>query len=142
MLYTPINSLGKYIMAINYTIHSAQEHVHVIGTGELLMPEMIAIVDAIAEDPAFEPSFNIIFDLLNGNYTAELRDGDDFVKTLNRRMPDFQNKFALIVPPHLHVIAKLYSVLAAVGGFDRMKCFLSLDDAFEWCGIEQPPSST
>ncbi len=101
------------------------------------MPEMIAVVDAIAEDPEFNSDYSVIFDLRKANYTAELRDGDDFVSALKRRIPDFQNKFVLVVPKHLHVLAKLYSVLATVGGFDQMKCFLDLDEASDWCGLQK-----
>jgi hypothetical protein len=122
-------------MAIDYTIHKNERYVHVIGTARQTMPEMIAVVDAIAENPEFDSSYPVIFNLRNGDYTAELRDGDDFIAAIRRRLPDFQDKFALVVPPHLQVLAKLYSVLAAAGGFDRMQCFLDLEEAMDWCGI-------
>jgi hypothetical protein len=99
------------------------------------MPDMIAVVDAVAEDPDFDSSYSVIFDLLKGDYTAELRDGDDFVKALRRRMPDFQNRFALLVPKHLHALGRLYCVLAAVGGFDRANCFTDSKEAKAWCRI-------
>ena len=124
-------------MAIDYTIYADQGYVHVVGIGKQTMPEMVAVVDAIAEDPEFNFSYSVIFDLRKGNYTAELRDGEDFVSVLKRRMEQFQNKFALLVPETLHVLAKLYSVLATVGGFDRMKCFLDIEKAKEWCGITE-----
>ena len=123
-------------MPLQYEINPADETVHVIGTGMLLMPEMIAVVDEVAEDPAFHPDFCMLFDLRDGDYNAELRDGDAFVAALKRRMSNFQNRFALIVPPHLHFLAKLYSVLAEVGGFDQMKCFTDMDEARKWCGCQ------
>ncbi len=123
-------------MGISYTIHPDQQYVHIVATGRQYMPEMIATVDAVAEDPAFDSSYCVLFDLQDGDYTAELQDGEDFVAALKRRIPDYQNKFALIVPQHLQVLAKLYSVLAAVGGFDRMQCFLDIDEAREWCGLD------
>lgn len=124
-------------MAIDYTIHPEQRYVHVAGIGKQSMPEMIAVVDAVADDPEFHSDYNVLFDLQKGDYTAELRDGDDFVVALKRRIPDFQNLFILLVPKHLHVLAKLYSVLAAAGGFDRMKCTTDMDEALEWCGIRK-----
>ena len=123
-------------MTISYTIHPEQCYVHVIGVGQQTMGEMIAVVDALAEDLTFNPNYSVIFDISNGDYTAELKDGDEFVAALKRRMSDFKNKFALVVPPHLQVLAKLYSVLATVGGFDRMQCFLDIDQARQWCGIQ------
>lgn len=124
-------------MAIGYTIHPEERYVHVVGIGHQNMADMTAVVDAVVDDPAFSPRYNVIFDLREGDYTAELQDGDDFVKALKRRMPDFQNHFILLVPQHLHVLAKLYSVLAKAGGFNRMKCSLDLDEALEWCGINK-----
>jgi hypothetical protein len=124
-------------MAIDYTIHPEQRYAHVTGIGKQSMPEMIAVVDAVADDPEFNSDYHVLFDLKKGNYTAELRDGDDFVVALKRRMPDFQNLFILLVPKDLHVLAKLYSVLAAAGGFDRMKCTTDLDEALGWCGIQK-----
>lgn len=124
-------------MAIDYTIYQEQQYVHIIGTGEQTMPEMIAAVDAVANDPGFNSGYNVILDLRNADYTAELRDGDEFVTALKRLMPDFQNLFVLLVPQHLHVLAKLYSVLAAAGGFERMKCTVDINDALEWCDIDK-----
>ena len=120
---------------LSYIIHTAERTVHVIGIGQLKMPEMIAVVDAVADDPAFCSKFCVLFDLSHGDYRAELSDGDSFVKALMRRKEFFENKFALIVPEHLHFLAKLYSVLAATGGFDRMKCFTDFNTAREWCGL-------
>jgi hypothetical protein len=122
-------------MAINYTLHSTERYVHIEAIGPQTMPDMIAVVDAVADDPNFESGYSVIFDLLKGDYTAELRDGDDFVQALKRRIPDFQNRFALIVPKHLHALGKLYSILAALGGFNRMNCFVDPDEARTWCGI-------
>jgi hypothetical protein len=124
-------------MSIDYTIYPEQQYAHVICIGKQTMPEMIATVDAVADDPEFNSGYNLIFDLQDGDYTAELRDGDDFVVALKRRMPDFRNLFILVVPKHLHVLAKLYSVLAAAGGFDRMKCTVDMTEAFEWCDIRK-----
>ncbi|MCK4563257.1 MAG: hypothetical protein KAU94_01125 [Verrucomicrobia bacterium] len=123
-------------MEIPYTIYPEQRYVHAVGNGKQTMEEMISVVDAVAEDPRFDSGYSMLFDLRKADYTAELRDGDDFVVALKRRIPDFQDKFALLVPEKLHVLAKLYSVLAAVGGFDRMKCFLDIDKAKAWCDIQ------
>jgi hypothetical protein len=121
--------------SLTYTIYPESRMVHAIGIGQLKMPAMIDVVDAIAEDPAFHSDYCVLFDLRNADYRAELSDGDAFVTALMRRKEFFQSKFALIVPEHLHFLAKLYSVLAATGGFDRMKCFTDIKAAREWCGL-------
>ena len=121
--------------AINYEVLSDDGYVHVTGTGQLSMPAMIDTVDAIAEDPAFCSDYSVIFDLRDADYEAELSDGDAFIKALTRRKEQYGNRFALVVPAHLLFLAKLYSVLASTGGFDRMSCFTDIDAAREWCGL-------
>jgi len=122
-------------MAIHYTIHPEERYVHIKAFGPQTMADMIAVVDQVAEDPRFLSDYCVIFDLLSGDYTAELRDGDDFVAALKRRSADFQNRVALLVPKSLHALGKLYSVLAAVGGFNRMNCFTDCGEAMAWCGM-------
>jgi hypothetical protein len=119
--------------SITYTIDPQKAHVRIVGTGDCTMPEMIKAVDRVAEDPAFVEEFSVILDLTGGNYTAELNDGDAFVTALKRRKDQFRGKFALAVPTWLLFLAKLYCVLAEVGGFARMKCFTSIEDASKWC---------
>jgi hypothetical protein len=120
---------------LTYTIYPESRMVHVIGIGQLKMPAMVDIVDDIAENPEFHSEFCVLFDLRDADYRAELSDGEDFVKGLMRRKEFFQGKFALLVPEHLHFLAKLYSVLAATGGFDRMKCFTDITATCEWLGF-------
>ena len=124
-------------MAIDYVIHTDRKYVHVKGTGQQRMPGMIAVVNDIVSDPEFLPDYNVIFDLHEGGYTAELNDGNDFVAALKLRMADFRSLFILVVPASLLPLAKIYSVLAATGGFDRMKCTTDLHTALEWCGVRE-----
>lgn len=99
------------------------------------MPAMIEVVETVAEDPAFCSDYSVLFDLSNADYMAELSDGDAFMKVLLKRKEQFQNRFALLVPDHLLFLAKLYSVLARTGGFDRMASFTEPQQARDWCGI-------
>lgn len=124
-------------MALRYEIDPVAAHVRLVGTGPLTMPAMLAAVEAIATDPRFESRFTVLFDMRDADYTAELSDGDAFVTTLKRRQADFQNRFAILVPAHLHFLARLYSVLATAGGFDRMQCFTDLQEAQAWCGLSR-----
>jgi len=122
-------------MGMRYEIDQAVANVRIIGTGHLSMPEMISVVDAVAEDPRFCSNFTVIFDIRNANYTAELNDGDAFVAALKRREVNFQNRFALVVPESIHILAKLFCLLAQVSGIDRMQCFTDIGEARKWCGI-------
>lgn len=56
---------------------------------------------------------------------------------MKRRQNDFQGKIALVVPEHLHFLGRLYTVLAAVGGIDRMRCFTVIEEARQWCGLSK-----
>lgn len=105
----------------------------ITGIGQVKMPEMIRAVDAVAEDPRFTAGCAVIFDLRGANYTADIDDGTAFVDVLRRRMAIFQGGFALVVPENLHGLARLYTVLARVGGYERMQCFLQIDEARAWC---------
>jgi hypothetical protein len=106
-----------------------------IGTGRLTMPEMIAVVDQIADDPRFRSDFPVLFDIRDAEYTAELNDGNEFVAALDRRESAFQKRFALVVPPSLQLLGTLFCLLAQVKGVDRMKCFTDMRDANEWIGL-------
>lgn len=123
-------------MALQYDIDPVKAHVHIIGTGPLTMPAMIAAVDGVAADPRFASHFSVLFDLSHAGYTAELNDGDAFVATVKRRQNDFRGRFAVLVPEHLHFLARLYSALAGAGGFDRMQCFTDAQKAQSWCHRE------
>lgn len=122
-------------MTLRYDIDADKAHARITGEGQLTMPAMIDAVDRVADDPGFRSEFSVILDLREADYRGELRDGDAFVTALKRRMDDFQNNFALLVPEELHFLAKLYSVLARAGGFDRMQCFTDVGEACRWCGL-------
>jgi len=120
-------------MGLSYDIDQAAEQVRIVGTGRLTMPEMFNMVDQAADDPRFRSNFTVVFDIRSAGYTAEMQDGEAFVAALRRRDADFRNRFALVVPESLHVLAKLFCVLARVGGVDRMECFVEMDKALAWC---------
>lgn len=120
-------------MSLQHEIDMQEEQVRILGTGTLSMPEMVASVDQVAADPRFRSHFTVILDLRQANYTAELDDGDTFAAALKRKQRDFQNKFALVVPEPLHILARLYCALASVGGISRMKCFTDMEKARFWC---------
>jgi hypothetical protein len=124
-------------MGIRYSIDASRALVHVIGTGRLTMPEMIVVVDQIADDPRFRSDFPVLFDIRDTEYTAELNDGNEFVAALDRRESAFQKRFALILPPSLQLLGTLFCLLAQVKGIDRIKCFTAMRDAHEWIGLSK-----
>jgi hypothetical protein len=124
-------------MPLAYEIVAEDPQVRVVGTGAVSMASMIAIIQQVAADPRFRSQFTVTFDLRATTYTAELADGEALVAVLRQKKTDFQNRFAVVVPDALHVLGKLYCLLAAMGGFDKIKCFPSIEEAQAWCRI--PP---
>ena len=107
------------------------------GAGIVVGPLTRDAVDAVADDPRFRHDFSVVFDIRAGRYAGELGDGDAFVAVLKRRRDAFQGRFALLVPESLQFLGKLYCVLAAAGGFDRMQCFTDGREACRWCGAPE-----
>jgi hypothetical protein len=124
-------------MGIGYSIDPSRAQVDVMGTGRLTMPEMIAVVDQIADDPQFCSDFPVVFDIRDADYRAELDDGNEFVAALDRREGAFQKRFALVVPESLQPLATLFCLLAEVKGIDRVKCFTDMREAHEWIGLSE-----
>ena len=119
-------------MSLSYVINPEKSHVQVFGAGKVTMPAMIEIIQKVAADSRFSPQFTVIFDLRGVQYTAELADGDALATVLRQRKNNFQNRFAVVVPEHLQVLAKLYCLLANMGGFDKIMPFTDMVKAGEW----------
>jgi hypothetical protein len=120
-------------MGLGYDIVDEDSQVRVVGTGIVTMSGMIAIFQKVAEDPRFRSYFTVTFDLRKATYRAELADGDALVAVLNQKKTDFQNRLAVVVPESLHLLARLYCALTTLGGFDKIQCFTSMNQAQEWC---------
>ena len=124
-------------MPLHYNIDPAAAHVRITGAGTLSMPDMIAEVERVAADPRFRSEFTVIFDLRDAEHTAELSDGATLSAVVKQKRIDFRNRFALVVPERLHLLANLYCELARMAGFDKMQCFTDMAEAREWCGAPQ-----
>ena len=124
-------------MPLGYDIVTEAPQVRVVGSGTVSMSAMIAIIGRVAADPRFHSHFTVTFDLRAATYTAELADGDALAAVLSQKNADFQNRFAVVVPESLHFLVRLYCALTALGGFDKIQCFASMDEAQEWCRMQR-----
>ena len=120
-------------MGLRYDIVAEAPQVRVVGAGPVTMSAMIAIIGQIAENPRSRSHFTVTFDLRAATYIADLADGDALVAVLRQKKTEFQNRFAVVVPESLHLLARLYCALATIGGFDKIQCFTNMDQAQEWC---------
>jgi hypothetical protein len=120
-------------MGLTYNIDASAMQVRIVGSGPLTMAQMLAVVDRVAEDPLFRSLYTVIYDIRRVDYTAQLEDGDAFAAALKHREASFQKRFAIVVPEYLHVLARLYCLVASVAGVDRLKCFTEMEEAVTWC---------
>jgi hypothetical protein len=120
-------------MPLSYDIVDQAPQVRIVGDGVMTMPGMIAVIAQVAADARFQSNFTVTFDLRKARYTAELADGEALAAVLRQKKTDFQNRFAVVVPESLQLLAKLYCLLAAVGGFEPIQCFTDMGKAEAWC---------
>jgi hypothetical protein len=119
--------------ALHYSIDPERETALITGDGPMFMTTMIEAVEGVARDPAFRPRFTVIFDLRQARYTAMIADGDALADVLRKKGGDFRNRFAVVVPESLHILAKLYCLVVTMAGFDRIRCFTDMEEAERWC---------
>lgn len=124
-------------MPLSYTIADQEQQVVITGDGAVTMAGMIAFVEQVAVDPQFRPHYTVILDLRTADYAADMEDGEKLAATLKLKRTDFQNKFAVVVPDTLYLLAKLYCVMSRLGGFEKIQCFTDLDQARAWCRSTQ-----
>ena len=120
-------------MRLSYDIDPSAAQARITGHGQLTMAQMLAVVDQVAEDARFRSHYTVVYDIRDVDYAAQLDDGDAFATTLKRREANFQNRIALVVPESLHLLARLYCVVARVAGVDRIQCFTDMEEALTWC---------
>lgn len=120
-------------MPLRYHIDPQAQQARIVGEAEVTMTGMIAVVESVAADSQFRPHYTVIFDMRAAQYTAELSDGDALAAVLKLKKQDFQNRFAVVVPPSLHILAKLYCLLSSMAGFDHIQCFTDIHAAEAWC---------
>ena len=125
-------------MPLHYDIVPSDQRATIVGEREVTMAGMIAFMDAVAADPRFQPHFTVLLDLRDADYAADLEDGEALVAVLKRKQQKFQGRFAVVVADSLYLLAKLYCVMARMGGFEQIQCFNDLPQARAWC---QAPAS-
>ena len=119
-------------MPLTYEIDPLAAHAQATAVGVVSMTAMIDVIERMAADPRYRTHFTIIFDLRVASYTAELSDGDALAAVLRQKKTDYQNRFAVVVGESLHLLARLYCLLANMAGFQLIRCFADMDEAQAW----------
>lgn len=124
-------------MPLKYNIAEQEQQAVITADGSVTMTGLNAFIQQVPADPRFRPHYTVILDLRTANYVADFEDGEKLAAVLKQKRTDFQNKFAVVVPDELYLLAKLYCVMSRMGGFEKIQCFNDLEQAHAWCRSTQ-----
>lgn len=119
-------------MPYEVRIDAPARRVHVRGYGASSFGEALRSIEALIADPAFEPTFSILFDGRELEYLASYEDALQFRDTFQRLKASFRGPLAVVVQgtARYGVSRMIASLLDLVGV--RMEAFLSLPEAETW----------
>ena len=112
-----------------YCIQPDKKLIVVKYRGDMTIGEQIEILNTLLSDPQYEPGIDSISDLTEANYDWKLSEIDhlrSYMQTNRARIG--QCKWALI-SRGLNEVS---------GSSVEVRLFQTLDDAYEWLGLEPP----
>jgi len=119
-------------MPYDVTIDAAARRVHVRAFGPSSYDEAKDSIDRLVVDPAFEPTFSLLFDGREMEYLASYEDALRFRDLFQRMKEKFRGPMAIVVQgtARYGVSRMIASLLDLVGV--KMEAFLSLPEAETW----------
>ena len=119
-------------MPYDVTIDAAARRVHVRAFGPSSYDEAKDSIDRLVDDPAFEPTFSLLFDGREMEYLASYEDALRFRDLFQRMKEKFRGPMAIVVQgtARYGVSRMIASLLDLVGV--KMEAFLSLPEAETW----------
>lgn len=119
-------------MPYDVTIDAAARRVHVRAFGPSSYEEAKESIDQLVVDPAFEPTFSMLFDGRELEYLASYEDALRFRDLFQRMKDKFRGPMAIVVQgtARYGVSRMIASLLDLVGV--KMEAFLSLPEAETW----------
>ena len=119
-------------MPYDVTIDAAARRVHVRAYGASSYDEAKDSIDRLVVDPAFEPTFSLLFDGREMEYLASYEDALRFRDLFQRMKEKFRGPMAIVVQgtARYGVSRMIASLLDLVGV--KMEAFLSLPEAETW----------
>ena len=119
-------------MPYDVSIDAAARRVHVRAYGPSSFDEAKASIDQLVADPAFQPTFSILFDGREMEYLASYEDALQFRDLFQKMKEMFRGPMAIVVQgtARYGVSRMIASLLDLVGV--RMEAFLSLPEAETW----------
>lgn len=127
-------------MPYEFSIDSAARRVHVRGFGASSFEEARQKTDEMLGDPAYDPSFAILFDGRELEYLATYEDALQFRDMFGRQRASFRGPIAIVVQGTARYgVSRMIATLTDLVGV-RMEAFLALPDAEAWI-LQQSASS-
>jgi hypothetical protein len=119
-------------MPYDVTIDAAARRVHVRAFGPSSYDEAKESIDRLVVDPAFEPTFSLLFDGREMEYLASYEDALRFRDLFQQMKDKFRGPMAIVVQgtARYGVSRMIASLLDLVGV--KMEAFLSLPEAETW----------
>ena len=119
-------------MPYDVTIDAAARRVHVRAFGPSSYDEAKDSIDRLVVDPAFEPTFSLLFDGREMEYLASYEDALRFRDLFQRMKDKFRGPMDIVVQgtARYGVSRMIASLLDLVGV--KMEAFLSLPEAETW----------
>ena len=119
-------------MPYDVTIDAAARRVHVRAFGPSSYDEAKDSIDRLVVDPAFEPTFSLLFDGREMEYLASYEDALRFRDLFQLMKDKFRGPMAIVVQgtARYGVSRMIASLLDLVGV--KMEAFLSLPEAETW----------
>ena len=119
-------------MPYEYAIDPAAHRVDVRGFGASSFEEARVKTEELTKDPAFDPSFAILFDGRELEYLATYEDALKFRDLFGRLRETFRGPIAIVVQGTARYgVSRMIATLADLVGV-RMEAFLALPDAEAW----------
>jgi hypothetical protein len=119
-------------MPYEYTIDPVARRVHVRGFGASSFEEARLKTEELAGNPAYDPSFAILFDGRELEYLASYEDALQFRDMFGRLRASFRGPLAIVVQGTARYgVSRMIATLADLVGV-RMEAFLAMPDAEAW----------
>lgn len=119
-------------MGIGYQISHEEQLATVLAEGRINLSECVKAIEDLGKDETFDPSYNVLVDLRNMEYSPSTGDAYAIVLTLRRLKTFYQGRIGLVVSgTFLFGMARMTGLLAEAAGFSMVP-FQDYDLAYQW----------
>ena len=114
-----------------FEINKAEKLCIVVGKGRISFDSSVQSMHTLADDPAFDPDYNIIVDLRDISYHPTYKEVLDIKNNLVFMKASFRKKIAIVTTGFRMALAELVSRFSQLNGM-TVSAFNNIDAAREW----------